>query len=356
MTTVHVVVPDDHAVRPSGGSSYDERMIAGLAGTGWDVREDAVPGGWPRPDTAALAHLAGAVASVPDGGLVVVDGLVASAAAAVLVPEAARVRLVVLVHMPVPESAGGSDGERAVLTAAQAVVTTSGWTRGVLLDRSPLDPDRVHVVHPGTDRREPAPGTSSGGRLLSVAAVAAHKGQDLLVEALADLPGTWSCSLVGPLDRDPDFVARLRDRIDGSGLADRVHLRGPQVGEALDRQYRSADLLVHPPRLEAYGMVVAEALAAGLPVLAASVGGIPEALGRTPEGPPGLLVPPGDPRALGEALRNWLGDPDLRERWRRRALLRRADLPGWDTAAARLASVLTAVAAEPDAARARVPR
>jgi glycosyltransferase involved in cell wall biosynthesis len=355
VTTVHVVVPDDDAVRPSGGTSYDERICAGLAAAGWDVRVHPVPGGWPRPAAAALTDLAGAVASVPDRGLVVVDGLVASAASALLAAESARVRLVVLVHMPVPGSAGDPAGERAVLGAARAVVTTSAWTRSVLLARYRVDPGRVHVVHPGTDLREPAPGSASGGHLLCVAAVAAHKGQDLLLEALADLPGTWTCDLVGPLDRDPDFGARLRERIDGSGLADRVHLRGPEVGEALDRTYRSADLLVHPSRLEAYGMVVAEALAAGLPVVAADVGGIPEALGSTPEGPPGLLVPPEDPRALAEALRHWLGNADLRTRLRRRALVRRAGLPGWDTAAARLAPVLTAVAAEPDAERARVP-
>ena len=65
-------------------------------------------------------------------------------------------------------------------------------------------------------------------------------------------------------------------------------------------------------RAETYGMVVTEALARGLPVVAADVGGVTEALGRGADGTrPGLLVPPGDPAALGAALRAWLGDAEL---------------------------------------------
>ena len=67
-------------------------------------------------------------------------------------------------------------------------------------------------------------------------------------------------------------------------------------------------------RAETYGMVVTEALARGLPVVAAEVGGVPEALGHGADGiRPGLLVPPGDPAALGAALRAWLGDADAAE-------------------------------------------
>ena len=76
-------------------------------------------------------------------------------------------------------------------------------------------------------------------------------------------------------------------------------------------------------------MVVTEALARGLPVVAADVGGVPEALGRGADGiRPGLLVPPEDPAALGAALRAWLGDAELRGRLRRAARERRESLPG----------------------------
>jgi glycosyltransferase involved in cell wall biosynthesis len=88
-------------------------------------------------------------------------------------------------------------------------------------------------------------------------------------------------------------------------------------------------------------MVVAEALARGIPVLASDVGGLPEALGRTPDGAlPGMLVPADDPAALSVALRRWLGDPELRRRLRDAALARRRTLTGWPATTRAVAAVL----------------
>ena len=136
-----------------------------------------------------------------------------------------------------------------------------------------------------------------------------------------------SCVCVGSLDRDPAFAEGLRRRSLDDGLGDRVYFPGPRTGADLDRSYAAADVLVLASRAETYGMVVTEALARGLPVVAAEVGGLPEALGHGADGMrPGLLVPPGDPAALGAALRAWLGDAGLRRRLRRAARERRASL------------------------------
>jgi glycosyltransferase involved in cell wall biosynthesis len=92
-------------------------------------------------------------------------------------------------------------------------------------------------------------------------------------------------------------------------------------------------------------MVVAEALARGLPVVAADVGGVSEALGHGADGTrPGLLVPPDDPPALRSALRAWLEDADLRERLRRAARERRESLADWSTTTSALADVLGSAA------------
>ncbi|WP_448612609.1 glycosyltransferase family 4 protein [Modestobacter sp. URMC 112] len=330
------MVPDgiDDAARPSGGNRYDRRICEELAATGWDVPELVVPGPWPRPDAAALSRLARTLASLPDDGLVLLDGLVASAAAAVLLPESARLRLVVLVHMPFGGVAVAEGAERAVLTHARAVVTTSAWTRQRLLDRYRLPPGRVQVARPGADLDEQARGTPGGGRLLCVATVVQQKGHDLLLDALGrNRQPSWTCTFVGALDRDPAFVEHLRRRAAAVGILDRIRLAGPRVGEELRREYQAADLLVLATRLEAYGMVVTEALAVGLPVIATAVGGVPEALGCSPEGPPGLLVPPEDATSLEEALRAWLEDADLRARLRRAARVRRTTLTGWEATA-----------------------
>ena len=350
MTTVHVVVPDgiDDPARPSGGNTYDRRLCGELSASGWDVRTLIVTGPWPQPDAPALSRLARAVGMVPDGGLVLLDGLIASAGGAVLLPESRRLRQVVLVHMPFGDVAVAADAECAVLTHARAVVTTSAWTRERLLDRYRLPPERVHVARPGTDRGDPAPGTPGGGRLLCVAAVVPHKGQDLLLDALHSIESPpWRCTVVGALDRNPPFVERLRRQCAEWGLGDRICFAGPRVGEELRRAYRAADLLVLPSRLEAYGMVVTEALAVGLPVIAAAAGGVPEALGRTAGGLPGVLVPTDDADALGEALRSWLRDAGLRTRLRRAARERRQALEGWEATARRVAAVLIAAGDEP---------
>ena len=353
MTAVHFVVPEgvEDPARPSGGNAYDRHVSLGLDSLGWTVHQHAAPGGWPRPDAQALAALAGVVQRIPDGELALIDGLVASTAPEVLVPLADRLRVVVLVHMPLghrPPDDAADDvrrRERAVLQAAAAVVTTSRWSRSRLLALYQLAPDRVHVAEPGVDRADLAPGTAHGGELLCVAAVSFEKGHDLLVEALLSMSEQpWRCHCVGSVDLDPPFVEGLRRRIQTGGFGDRVSFEGPRTAAELDRSYAAADLMVLASRAETYGMVLSEALARGLPVVATDVGGVAEALGSGTDGSrPGLLVPPDDSAALAAALRAWLGDAKLRGRLRRAARERRRSLCGWSTTASVLAGVLAEV-------------
>jgi glycosyltransferase involved in cell wall biosynthesis len=233
--------------------------------------------------------------------------------------------------------------ERAVLRAATGVVATSEWTRQQVLTRYAIPAHRVHVARPGVDRVA-APPRPVHGHLICVGVLGRHKGQDLLVEALAGLAERdWQCVLAGALDRDPDFVERLRARITHLGYGHRIRLTGVLTGAALSHAYRTADLLVAPSRSETYGMTVTEALAHGLPVIAAAVGGLPEALGATADGArPGQLVPPGDPAALAAALGDWLGDERHRRRLRAAAGQRRPTLPGWGQTTEEVANALTA--------------
>jgi glycosyltransferase involved in cell wall biosynthesis len=149
--------------------------------------------------------------------------------------------------------------------------------------------------------------------------------------------------VAGSLDREPEVVAQLLQRLTRSGLADRVALVGALRGSALEEAYAAADLLVLPSHVETFGMVVSEALAHGVPVVASDVGGVPEALGDTGDGPPGLLVPAGRPDVLAAALRCWLTDPDERDRLRRRARRRRQDLSSWARTVEQVSAVLVGV-------------
>jgi len=352
MTEVHVVLPNDidDPATPSGGNGYDRRLCRGLAAAGWSVHEHPVRGAWPRPGGLERAGLARVLAGLPDGAVVLFDGLVASAVPEVLRPQAARLRLVVLVHMPL-----ANPTERDALASAAAIVTPSTWSRGRLLDLYPLAPDRIHIAPPGVDLAPVALGSAAGSALLCVGAVTPHKGHDVLVEALASVPDLpWTCVCAGALDResagresagrDTGFVDLLRQRVEK--LEGRIHFVGPCTGGDLAARYAAADLLVHPSRGETYGMVVTEALARGTPVLGTAVGGLPEALGRAPDGSrPGILVPPGDPAALAGALRRWFRDPELRRRLRSSARGRRTTLTGWETTAATVARILAATGA-----------
>ncbi len=342
--TVAVVAPDgvDDPLRPSGGNTYDRRLCQELSAAGWTVDLRQVPGDWPRADPESRHRLAAVLAAAPDGASVLLDGLVALAAPDVVVPASRRLRTVVIVHMPL-----GHESEGAVLGSATGVVTPSDWARRWLLSHHRLDPARVHVAAPGVDPAPSAAGSRDGGSLVAVGAVVPAKGHDVLVAALAEVADhCWRCVCVGALGRDPAYVARLRADIASAGLGGRVQLAGPLTGERLEAAYAGADVLVHPSRAETYGMVVTEALARGLPVLASDVGGVPEALGATAGGRrPGVLTPAGDAAALGTSLRSWLTDADERRQLRQAAVQRRAELAGWAATADVVARVLEGVAA-----------
>lgn len=353
---VHVLAPEgfDDPGQPSGGNIYDRRVFAGLAEAGWEVLVTAVPRARPASGAAAAlaqpgtcGELERAVCAIPGGETVLIDGLLASPAAAQLLPHAGRLALTVLLHMPLvtalaaQHDASIQASERAVLQAAAGVIVTSEWTRQQILDWHGVPAAQVHVAWPGADL-ETVPPEPARGRLVCVGELSYHKGQDVLVEALASLAGLdWHCVLAGPLDRDPGFVGHLQTRIAQLGFGGRVQLAGVLAGAALSRAYRTADLLVAPSRSETYGMSVTEALAHGLPVLAASTGGLPEAVGCTASGiRPGQLVPPGDPAALAAALADWLGDQRRRQQLRAAAWQRRATLPGWEQTTAQVAAAL----------------
>jgi glycosyltransferase involved in cell wall biosynthesis len=301
-------------------------------------------------DPAARDTLESVLRDRPEGTPTLVDGLVLSAGSEVVAAAADRLRLVVLSHMPLGHAdPAASPGEGAALARAAGVVATSQWTRDWLLAAYGLPAERVHVVEPGVTPAPVAPGTVAGGELLCVAAVTPGKGHDLLVAALADVAEpAWRCTCVGAVDVDPGFAAEVRRAADEHGLGDRIAFPGPLVAADLERAYAAADVLVLPSRAETYGMVVTEALAHGLPVLTADVGGVAEALGRGSDGTrPGLLVPAGDAGALARALRDWLGEPGLRERLRRAARDRRVSLTGWHEASGTLSEVLSTILSEP---------
>jgi len=135
----------------------------------------------------------------------------------------------------------------------------------------------------------------------------------------------WHWHLAGDCDRSPETVRRLRERAALAGLTDRITFHGVLRQEAVAALMAESDLMVSPSTFEAYGMAVAEAAAAGLPVLSNRVGAAEQLIEH---GATGFLATAGDWDAFGGYLRVLLQDAALRVAFQDN--LRRAAVRGWD--------------------------
>ena len=354
MSEVHVILPAgvDDPRRPSGGNVYDRRLCEELARWGWTVHEHLLPGTWPTPASPDQQALKDVLDALPARAMVMVDGLIASAAEG-LVGAARQMKLVVLLHMALAEASpdeATARTEESVLDTAAAVITTSHWTRDWIITNLGVTADRVCTATPGADSAQPARGTAAGTNLLCAGPVIPAKGHDVLVAALkqiADLE--WRCTCAGALDLDLEFVESVRFCADEAGMAGRLVFTGPLSRSALDTVRSQTDLVVSPSRRESYGMSVSEGLACAIPVIATEVGGHREAVGQAPDGTiPGTLIPPGDPDQLAAALRRWLADAATRSQWRLSAKLRSQDMADWSETARIVASALDRINSEPE--------
>jgi glycosyltransferase involved in cell wall biosynthesis len=343
----------------TGGYAYDRRIVRGLREVGWTVDVRELHDSFPYPTAAALEESARALARIPSGATVVIDGLACGAMPAQVEREAARLRIVALVHHPLAAESGLDPSvarqleaqERRALAAARLVIVTSPATADALA-RYGVAGDRLRVVEPGTDRAPLSRGSGTAVvNLLCVATLIPRKGHEILLRALAAVPqDRWHLACVGSLRRGPLTVARLRGLVAAYRLESRVSLCGEMDGERLEAQFDRADFFVLPTLYEGYGMVVAEALAHGLPVISTPTGAIPELIGATCRvaesmavGEAGILVQPNDVRALTDALTLVLGDSATRARLARGARGVRDRLLSWAHAARRMAEAIEGV-------------
>ncbi len=358
MTAVrlHVVVPGP-LDQQTGGYIYDRRMVDGLRARGWQVDVHSVAGSFPAADVRTGARMSAALAGLPDGGRVLVDGLALGGLPAPVRAERARLRILALVHHPLADETGLDASlrtrfaalEREALAACAGVLVTSAFTAR-RLEAYGVAPARVRVAFPGTDPVLPAAGPARGDPplLLSVGSVTPRKGQRVLAAALAGLAALpWRCVCAGSLEREPDYAAGVTELTREAGLADRLRFTGECDAAELDRLYHRASLFVLPSYYEGYGMALADALARGLPVVSTTGGAIP----HTVPADAGVLVAPGDEAALAGALDRLLREPGGAARRRSLAAAARrhaARLPDWQDAAGRFAEAILALTPDGD--------
>jgi D-inositol-3-phosphate glycosyltransferase len=168
----------------------------------------------------------------------------------------------------------------------------------------------LHTFTPGSAQQRvdarAALGLGDGAVLLAVGRLDPIKGADLLLESLAQMRTPAKLVLVGGNpDGDPE-LERLRALAGELGVGERVRLPGAVTHEALTPYYRAADALVVASRYESFGLVAAEALACGTPVVAAKVGGLPSIVTDDENG---VLLAWRSATAFAEQLDALLSDP-----------------------------------------------
>jgi len=232
-----------------------------------------------------------------------------------------------------------------VVTVADRVVVSSlDYARhGALASYTELLGDRLIEIPLGVDAQRfvpvnnvPegfSPPQSDRGGLKAAATVLfvggldrahAFKGIPVLLEAIARVPAVRA-QIVGDGDLRPQYEAQTRSL----GIADRVAFLGAISDAMLPAVYQSADVLVLPStaRSEAFGVVLLEAMASGIPVIASDLPGVRTVIA---EGETGFLVPPDDVATLAERLADLVGNPERRHRMGATARRRVEEWYDWD--------------------------
>ncbi|THF49611.1 glycosyltransferase family 4 protein [Allorhizobium terrae] len=333
----------------TGGYIYDRRVIAGLSKQGWAVQPMALGEGFPFPTAAVKANAEQRLSALPDGSIVLVDGLAFGVLDDWAKREAKRLKIVALVHHPLALETGLSAHEKAAfhhtemqaLQWARHVIVTSPVTARELTAHFKVNADTITVAIPGVDAvsSEASPSSSNTvPHILSVGTLTPRKGHDILLAALKqieDLP--WQATIIGSRNLHPQTVAQLEAQQHALGLGERVVLAGEV--EFIAPAFEKADIFALASRYEGYGMVFAEALAHGLPVIACHAGAVSQVV---PEDA-GILVPVDDVGAFAKALRNLLQDTRLRQEKAEGARRAGAQLPTWDQTSQILSNALESV-------------
>lgn len=333
----------------TGGYLYDLNLLNSLRKAGWDVAHVALPDGFPDPGVARMDEAMAMLRAVPGDHPVIVDGLAFGA----IDPEAVKTvaaPIIALTHHPLALEPGLSPDraahlaqrERANLALARHVVVPSPHVGRVLVRDFSVPAEKLTVAEPGVARKKSVTRPAvqpTVPLILSVGLIAPRKGHDVLLRALARVRDlSWQATIVGRTHA-PDTLADLIALTEELDLTSRVSLAGEVSDDHLQALYQSAAVFALATRYEGYGMVFAEALCHGLPILSCRTGAVPDTV---PESA-GRLVDIDDDAAFARGLRALLCDQSLRARLSNAARQAAERLPTWDDTARVVAGVLQQV-------------
>ncbi len=322
---IYFAIPGD-INRLTGGYGYDRRLMSELSKLGFTLQHLQLANSFPEPDSQALYDTEAQLARLPEGALVLIDGLAFGAMATIAERHCQRLKIIALCHHPLALETGLAAErvpalhreEQHALAFAAAVIVTSRNTARILEQTYAVPTSKITVALPGTDKQQFAPCIGAPPILLSVATLTPRKAHDTLIDALAQIAHLpWQARFVGGDDFDTEWATYLRNKVAALSLVTRIEFVGNLAD--LGGEYSQADVFVLPSLFEGYGMAFAEALSFGLPVVAARAG---------------ILVPPANAAGLADALTQLLTDPTRRQRLQLGAQQAAHSLPTWaDTAA-----------------------
>ncbi len=330
----------------TGGYAYDRRLLAGLCDRQWSVERLPLGDGFPFPAPEVKREAERRLSQLPDGILVMIDGLAFGILDDWAAREGKRLRIAALIHHPLALETGLDHhqqslfrrSERRALSFARAVVVTSAVTARELTTHYDVRPDTITVALPGTDAAPLAACDGDPPHIISVGTLTPRKGHDVLIAALGEIRQlSWRATIIGSHMFDPRTAKALRHQVEALGLSGRISL----VGECADPRtlLAGADIFALASHYEGYGMAFAEALSQGLPVVACRTGAVPDVV---PEAA-GLLVPASDVKAFAAAIAALITDKSLHLEKALGARQAGAKLPGWNLTVDTIANMLEAL-------------
>lgn len=229
--------------------------------------------------------------------------------------------------------------EKHYISCASLLVTISHSTlRGIIKLNRNITAGNIPttIIQPGIKTRQPH-ALEEGGFTEEKAEVSLlyvgscsdpRKGLTFLIKALHGLPTKqFHLNLAGNFDPETEYCRELTELIERYNLQQKINITGRVSSSKLIRLYQKADVFVFPSLWEGYGIVLAEAMSHGLPIIATNISAIPEIV---TDGVNGILVPPKNTTQLLQAMNTLINDKQLRNKMSIESLKSAGNLNTWE--------------------------
>jgi glycosyltransferase involved in cell wall biosynthesis len=164
-----------------------------------------------------------------------------------------------------------------------------------------------------------------------------RKGHKFLLHSLSRLKDlNWRLDCYGSTEFDTKLFDELQSFVKAENMSEKVAFHGAVSDEMIEAAYTTSDVFVLPSLFEGYGMVYAEAIVRGLPIIASTAGAIPDTVPQTC----GILVEPENTNMLTQALEQMISNEHLRNNYRQGAMTAAEDFPTWQGSATQFRELL----------------